>query len=181
MSGCITEKHNRFHIVRLEFAKTLPQKFLPINIIYKPVSKYTKIINCYFSSKLNLAFRSTFNENSKIRHNTAFQCHYCLNWYGRKDKFDQHLNCCVGKPGCVYNFNPNLGGRGNFTLHWFSLNNSKMVKAVTQAVTHFAAPSNILSETFWPNLASIARPSLQILGKTLKVVFPISGFLINPL
>ena len=115
-SGCITEKHNRFHIVRLEFAKKLSQKFLPIDINYKPVSKYTKIINCYFSTKLNLAFRSTFNENSKIRHNTAFQCYYCLNWYGRKDKFDQHLNCYVGKLGYVYNFNPNLGGRGNFTL-----------------------------------------------------------------
>ena len=64
-----------------------------------------EIVNCYFSSKLNLTFTSIFSENSKIRHGTAFQCFYCSSWYGRKDKFDRHLNCCVGKPGYVYDFN----------------------------------------------------------------------------
>ena len=98
MSGYITEKYNGFHIVRLEFAKKLTQKFVPIDIIYKPVRKCTEIINCYLSSKFNLAFKSTFSENSKIRHGTAFQCYYCSNWFGRKDKFDRHLNFCVGKP-----------------------------------------------------------------------------------
>ena len=105
MSGCITEKYNGFHIVRLEFAKKLTQEFVPIDIMYKPVRKCTKIINCYFSRKLNLAFRSTFTKNSKIKHGTVFQRSYCSNWYGRKDKFDRHLNCCIGRPGYVYNFN----------------------------------------------------------------------------
>ena len=105
MSGCITEKYKSFHTVRLELEKKLTQKFVPINIIYKPVRKCTEIIKSYFSSKLNLAFRSTFSENSKIRHGTAFQCYYCSNWYGRKDKFDRHLNYRFGKPGYVYNFN----------------------------------------------------------------------------
>ena len=49
--------------------------------------------------------------------------------------------------------------------NWFSLKNSKTVKTVT---LEFAAFSNILSETLVPNLVSIARPSLQILGKTQK-------------
>ena len=62
LSGCITEKYNGFHIVRLEFAKKPTQKFVPIDIIYKPVRKCTEIINYYFSSKLNLVFRSTFSE-----------------------------------------------------------------------------------------------------------------------
>ena len=105
MSGCITEKYNAFYLARLKFAKKLTQKFVPVDIIYKPVRKCTEIINYYFSSKLNLPFRSTFRENSKIRHGTAFQCYYCSNWYGREDKFDLHLNCCVGKSGYVYNFN----------------------------------------------------------------------------
>ena len=56
---------------------------------------------------------------------------------------------------------------------WFSLNNSEMVKTVTL--------SNILLDTFLPNLVSLPRPSLQILGKTQMGVFPISGFLVNPL
>ena len=45
------------------FAKTLIQKFVPIDIVYKPVKKFTGIINCYFSNKLTFAFRSTFSEN----------------------------------------------------------------------------------------------------------------------
>ena len=80
LSSCITEKYNGFHIVRLEFAKKLTQKFVPINIIYKPIRKCKEIISCYFSSKLNLAFRSIFSENSKTRHGTTFQCYYCSNW-----------------------------------------------------------------------------------------------------
>ena len=94
-----------FTLFNWNLQKKLTQKFIPINIIYKPVRKCSEIINCYFSSKLNLVFRSTFSGNSKIRHSTAFQCYYCSNWYSRKDKFDLHLNCCVGKPGYVYSFN----------------------------------------------------------------------------
>ena len=101
----LQKSNNSFHIVWLEFAKKLTQKFVPIDIIYKTVRKCPKIINCYFSSKLNLAFSSTFSENFKIRHGTAFQYYYCSNWYDRKDKFNRHLNCCVRKPGYVYNFN----------------------------------------------------------------------------
>ena len=56
-------------------------------------------------------------------------------------------------------FNPNLGGCGE----------------------NVEAFSNILLETFVPNLVSIILPSLQILGKTQTGVFPISGFLVNPL
>ena len=54
--------------------------------------------------KINLAYRSTFTENKKIRHGTAFQCYFCSNYYGRKDKFDRHIENCTGKPGYVYNF-----------------------------------------------------------------------------
>ena len=45
----------------------------------------------------------------------------------------------------------------------------------------FAAFSNILLETFVPNLVSISHSSLQILGKNQTGVFPISGFLVNSL
>ena len=55
---------------------------------------------------------------------------------------------------------------------WFSLNKSETVKAVTW---HFAAFSNILLETFVPNLIFLTSPNLQILGKTQMGVFPISG------
>ena len=40
---------------------------------------------------------------------------------------------------------------------------------------------NILLEAFVRNLVSLIRLRLQILGKTQTGVFPISGFLVNPL
>ena len=46
----------------------------------------------------------------------------------------------------------------------------------------FAALSNFSLETLLLNLASLMIPSFQIiLGKTQTVVFPICGFLVNPL
>ena len=69
-----------------------------IDIIYKPVKKETENIECFFSKRINMAYRTTFNENEKIRHGTAFQCYFCSNYYGRKDKFDRHIENCTGWP-----------------------------------------------------------------------------------
>ena len=101
----MTNKYKRFNIVWSEQSKQIMQKFIPIEIIYKPVKNCDKVISCYFSNKINLAFRSTFSENGILRHGTAFQCHFCSNYYGRKDKYDRHLDSCTGKPGYIYNFN----------------------------------------------------------------------------
>ena len=68
----------------------------PINIIYKPVKKGTENIECFFSKKINLAYRTSFRKNQKMRHGTAFQCYFCSNYYGRKDKFDRHIEKCTG-------------------------------------------------------------------------------------
>ena len=105
LSSCIIEKFNRFNIVRLEFAKKLRQETSPINIIYNPVKKDTENIKCFFSNRINLAYKTTFSENKKLRHEMAFQCYFCSNYYGRKDKFERHMENCTGRPGYVYNFN----------------------------------------------------------------------------
>ena len=105
LSSCIIEKFNGFNIVRIEFERKLRQKMSPIDIIYKPVKKEDEIIECFFTSQINLAYRLTFNENQKIKHSTAYQCYFRSNYYGRKDKFDRHIENCTGKPGYVCNFN----------------------------------------------------------------------------
>ena len=99
LSGCITNKYNGFNIVRLEQSKKIMRKFIPIEIIFKPIKKCNEIINCYSSNKINLAFRSTFSENGILRHGTAVQCHFCSNYYRRKGKYDHHLDSCKSKPG----------------------------------------------------------------------------------
>ena len=105
--ACITEKFNEFNIVRIEFHRKLRQKMHPTNIICKPVKKEDEIIECFFSSQMNLAYRVTFSENQKLKlkHSTAFQCYFCSNYYSRKERFDRHIENCTGKPGFVYNFN----------------------------------------------------------------------------
>ena len=77
----------------------------PIDIIYKPVKKEDEIIESFFSSQINLAHRTTFSKNQKLRHSAAFQCCFCSNDHARKNKFDRHIQNCSGKPGYVYNFN----------------------------------------------------------------------------
>ena len=52
-----------------------------------------------------MVYRTTFNENEKIRHRKAFQCYFCSKYHGRKDKFDRHIENCTGRWGYGYNFN----------------------------------------------------------------------------
>ena len=108
LSGCVIEKFNGFTTVRLEFDRKLRQKMSPIDIIYKPVKKEDEIIECFFSSQMNLAYRATFNDSNKglkLKHSTVFQCYYCSSYFARKDRFDRHIENCTGRPGFVYNFN----------------------------------------------------------------------------
>ena len=107
LSACIVEKFNGFATVRLEFDRKLRQKMSPIDIIYKPVKKENEIIECFFSSQMNLAYRASFNDSKglKLKHGTAFQCYYCSHYFARKDRFDRHIENCTGIPGFVYNFN----------------------------------------------------------------------------
>ena len=106
LSSCIIKKFNGFNIVRIEFERKLRQKMSPLDIISKPVKKEDEIIiQCFFTTQINLAYRSSFSENQKIKHSTAFQFYFCSNYCGRKDKFERHIENCTGKPGYVYNFN----------------------------------------------------------------------------
>ena len=59
LSSCIIEKFNGLNIVRTEFERKLRQKMSPIDIIYKPVKKEDEIIECFFTSQINLATDET--------------------------------------------------------------------------------------------------------------------------
>ena len=54
---------------------------------------------------MNLAFRASFNEGTKIKHGSVWQCYFSSNYDARKDKFDRHFENCTGRPDYVYNFN----------------------------------------------------------------------------
>ena len=105
LSSCIIEKFNRFNIVRLEIDRELRREMTPVDIVYKPVRKHTDDIECFFTTQLNLVFRTTFGEGEKVRHGTAFQCFYCAKYFTRKNMWERHLQSCMGLPGFVCNFN----------------------------------------------------------------------------
>ena len=75
LSLCIIEKFNGFNIIRIEFERKNMNikniKNAETDIIYKPVKKEDEIIKCFFTRQINLAYRSSFSENQKIKHSTA--------------------------------------------------------------------------------------------------------------
>ena len=106
LSSCINEKFNGFNIVRIEFDQKIRQNFSPIDILYKPVKKEDEIIDCFFTDKMSLAYRTTYSTGNekKLEHGCAFRCHFCSKFFCRKASFDRHLEICSGKPGFIYNF-----------------------------------------------------------------------------
>lgn len=98
VSNCITEKFIGFDIISLEYGKKLGKKIKTVDIISKEKEDNIK---CYFSKELHLAYRSTYNKGDKIKHSSAFQCHYCHNFYGVKPKFNKNIEDCSGIPGII--------------------------------------------------------------------------------
>ena len=70
--SCVIEKFNGFNIIHVKFSKRLRQPFHPIDIIHKHVKKCNDIVDCFFSKKLNLAFRVSYSEVQRIKCNTAW-------------------------------------------------------------------------------------------------------------
>ena len=104
ISSCVKEKFNGFIIVRVDFDNEIQRNFSPIDIVYRPVKNQNEIVNCYFTDKIYLAFRTTYSEGDKIKHTNAFRCYYCTKFFSRRERFEKHLTFCNGKPGYVYNF-----------------------------------------------------------------------------
>ena len=107
VSACVIERFNGFTIVRLEFDNQVRKEFSPIDIIYRPVKKQHAILNCFFTDKLHLAYKASYNETlewEKLRSGYAFQCYFCGKFWTRQHRIDKHMKHCVGKTGFVYNF-----------------------------------------------------------------------------
>ena len=76
-----------------------------INIIYKPVTLREEVVECFFSTKIRLAYRGLHSkgDNSYIAH--PWECYYCSTYFDHQTTFDKHIKNCSGKPGLIYDFN----------------------------------------------------------------------------
>lgn len=50
LSSCLIENVNGFNIVRIENERAIRKKFYPFHVVYKPIKKWAKKINCFFST-----------------------------------------------------------------------------------------------------------------------------------
>ena len=77
--------------------------------MYKPVTKWDDIIDCYFSIDLASTYRAEKSTGKSLRHARAFQSYYCSSCYIQKARYQKHIEKCSEIPGVVYSFtNQNL-------------------------------------------------------------------------
>ena len=60
ISSCVEQRFNSFQITCHLLTKKQKVDFESLGIIYKPAMRLDEIIECYFTSEINLAFRANF-------------------------------------------------------------------------------------------------------------------------
>ena len=88
-------------------AKKQKADFKSVDIIYEPVKRLDEIIECYFTTEINLAFRAKLqhHKNDRLRSLTTFPCYYCSVFVSGKSMFEKHFTVCAKKAGILYKFN----------------------------------------------------------------------------
>ena len=90
-SSCIVKKFRGFDIVSIEYGRRQRTKFSLFDVIYKPMKKWTDIIDCYFSIDLASAYRPEWSTGKSLRHARAYQCYYCSSYYIQKARYQKHV------------------------------------------------------------------------------------------
>ena len=72
-------RSNGFEITSDMIAEKEKADFKSVDIIYEPVKRLDGIIECYFTTEINLAFRAKLqhHKNDRLRSLIAFPCYYC--------------------------------------------------------------------------------------------------------
>ena len=77
LSACVEERFNGFGLVKKLVENLIRQNYKPINIVYKRLSKISKIINFYFTTSMRNAYRVVFERNN-YRKKISREPHECL-------------------------------------------------------------------------------------------------------
>ena len=109
LSTCIIQKFNGYELLWNHLNSIERRDFIPIDIVYEPTLDEKKNIECFFTPKNVLEYRSTVEKSRKggkiFNHTNAKQYHYCNNFVIKSDeKMKQHLSICAGKAGYTFSF-----------------------------------------------------------------------------
>ena len=58
LSSCVEERFNGFQVVWHLFGKEEKRKFVPLDIVYKPIRIIDQKIECYFTNEIRLVYRA---------------------------------------------------------------------------------------------------------------------------
>ena len=105
LASCILQKFNGFEILKNEFAKREKQNLIPVDIIYIPTKNVDTLPECYYTTEIQNAYTTLYQDNGLTRRSfLAYECYYCNKFFCRKDKHLRHFKVCTSKPGITYNF-----------------------------------------------------------------------------
>ena len=77
--------------------------------MYEPSFEKEKPVLCYFSSNIQLAYKSYIGHmergKERISNRTVRKCYHCQNYFAKyNDKMQKHLSICAAKDGVTYSF-----------------------------------------------------------------------------
>ena len=105
LSSCIMEKFSGHKIFRKLRENGLRLEFKPINIVDEPVKHFKRKINCFFTDKISLAYRTkTFRTSSKFEYTNDYECLSYSTFFLSKNCFEKHLKKSSRVPGILYRF-----------------------------------------------------------------------------
>ena len=103
ISSCVIQRYNVYQVVKIEHKNCLQQDFRPIDIVYDPVETPDKIIECYFTEEIHVAYRLKYSKGVKgIETLHAFECYSCHKFHTTKSNFEKHLVNCAQSESIVY-------------------------------------------------------------------------------
>ena len=102
LSAFIEERFNGFEIVRKLTEDQRKENFQLIDIVYKPVSKISQTINCYFSKSKRNAYRIVSGLKKGKGVTSADQCFTYNKFFIQKKYLEKHLQVCSSMPGIIY-------------------------------------------------------------------------------
>ena len=99
------QKYNRFQVVKIALNKKQRQNFEPIDIIYIPTKNAQILTECYYTANIANAYTALYSRGLKeMCAYLVYECYYCHKFFLVKQKCENHIKICSGKPGIVYNF-----------------------------------------------------------------------------
>ena len=109
LSSSVIKKFNGYEFIKQNLARKEKTDFTAIDIVYEPIYDENLPIPCFFTSQIQLAYRSYIgrfkNGKEEIVHYAVKQCHYCQNSFKKNNEaMKNHMTVCAGKEGIIYVF-----------------------------------------------------------------------------